>query len=107
MKASGADVVLIDPQYAPPVLGKPKVAERWSLIDHGGQDRACRPVPRFAVMRHWHESRATSRSKLHLADELHMNDWSYGCLAKLLGETIAEAATRSTATATGPRVAPR
>ena len=32
-------------------------------------------------------------------DELHMNDWSYGCLAKLLGGAIAEAATRSTLTA--------
>jgi hypothetical protein len=34
-----------------------------------------------------------------------MNDWSYACLAKALGIAIAEAATRPTATAVGPRVA--
>ena len=34
-----------------------------------------------------------------------MNDWSYGCVAKWLATAIAEAATRPTATAIGPRVA--
>jgi hypothetical protein len=33
-----------------------------------------------------------------------MNDWSYACLAKALALAIAEAATRHTATATGPQV---
>jgi hypothetical protein len=33
-------------------------------------------------------------------DELHMNDWSYGCVAKLLADSIVEAATRATVTAT-------
>ena len=37
-------------------------------------------------------------------DGLHMNDWSYACLAKALGMAIAEAMTRPT-TAAGPRVA--
>ena len=41
------------------------------------------------------------------ADGLHMNDWSYACLAKALGMAIAEAATRPTATAIGPSAAPR
>ncbi len=29
------------------------------------------------------------------ADGLHMNDWSYACLAKVLGMAIADAAPRS------------
>ena len=32
-----------------------------------------------------------------------MNDWSYGCIAKLLAGAIQEAATRSTVTATAAR----
>ena len=32
-------------------------------------------------------------------DRLHMNDWGYACLAKLLGAAIAEAATRPIASA--------
>jgi len=35
-------------------------------------------------------------------DELHMNDWSYGCFAKLLADTIVEAATRPTVSAKAP-----
>jgi acyl-CoA thioesterase-1 len=31
---------------------------------------------------------------------LHMNDWSYGCIAKLLAGAIYDAATRATVTAT-------
>jgi hypothetical protein len=36
-------------------------------------------------------------------DGLHMNDWSYACLAKGLALAIAEAATRPMATAAGPQ----
>ena len=32
-------------------------------------------------------------------DELHMNDWGYACVAKLLAVAITEAATRPTASA--------
>ncbi|HEY1982163.1 MAG TPA: SGNH/GDSL hydrolase family protein, partial [Xanthobacteraceae bacterium] len=32
-------------------------------------------------------------------DGLHMNDWGYRCMAKLLGSAIAEAATRPVASA--------
>jgi hypothetical protein len=39
-------------------------------------------------------------SKFLSPDELHMNDWSYACVAKLLGGAIAEAATRPAQTAT-------
>ena len=35
-------------------------------------------------------------------DGLHMNDWSYACLAKWLGTAIVEAATRPIATAGRP-----
>jgi hypothetical protein len=37
-------------------------------------------------------------------DGLHMNDWSYACLAKALGLAIAEAAERPTETAIGPSI---
>jgi hypothetical protein len=32
-------------------------------------------------------------------DQLHMNDWSYACLAKIIGGSIAEAAQRNIASA--------
>jgi hypothetical protein len=46
------------------------------------------------------ESRLTIPFEAFLSpDLLHMNDWSYGCLAKLLSSAMAEAATRPVASA--------
>jgi hypothetical protein len=45
---------------------------------------------RFAVMRHWRQVARIPYEKFLSPDELHMNDWSYGCIAKLLAGSIAE-----------------
>lgn len=59
---------------------------------------------RFELMRRWYETEHLPFATFVSADGLHMNDWSYACLAKGLALAIAEAATRPTATATGPQV---
>ena len=50
---------------------------------------------RFAIMRHWREGDGMSFDKFTSPDGLHMNDWGYGCWAKLLCTAIADAATRA------------
>jgi hypothetical protein len=50
-------------------------------------------------MRHWHEAQAIPFEAFLSPDLLHMNDWGYACLAKLLGAAMAEAATRPVAAA--------
>ena len=57
-------------------------------------------VERFAVMRYWYLTEGFAFSVFTSPDELHMNDWGYGCVAKLLADAIHEAGTRSTVTAT-------
>jgi hypothetical protein len=46
---------------------------------------------RFAVMRYWREVRHVAFARLLAPDGLHMNDWSYGCMANLLASAIADA----------------
>jgi len=58
-------------------------------------------------MRQWHETEHLPFKTFVSPDGLHMNDWSYACLAKALSLAIAEAAERPTTTATGPSIAPR
>ena len=54
---------------------------------------------RFSVMRNWSQARHISFQQSLAPDGLHLNDWSYGCLAKLLADGIADAATRAPQTA--------
>jgi hypothetical protein len=44
---------------------------------------------RFAIMRAWHDQGVPFNVFLD-RDQLHLNDWSYGCVARLLGEMIAD-----------------
>jgi acyl-CoA thioesterase I len=105
LKATGADVVLIDPQYAPRVVSKPNCEGMVSLIATAAKAEHVGVFHRFELMRRWRETEHLPFETFISADGLHMNDWSYACLAKALGIAIAEAATRPTATAVGPRVA--
>jgi hypothetical protein len=54
---------------------------------------------RFAVMRNWHEVQHLAFDVFVSPDGLHMNDWGYDCVAKLIATGIAEAATRPIASA--------
>ena len=106
LKATGADVVLIDPQYAPRVISKPKCEGMVSLIATTAKAEHVGVFHRFELMRRWRETEHLPFETFVSTDGLHMNDWSYACLAKALGVAIAEAATRPTATAVGPHPAP-
>ena len=102
LKAIGADVVLIDPQYAPKVLAK---SETPGMVDQIALEATGENVDlfhRFAVMRDWHEVQHDSFDVFVSPDGLHMNDWGYACWAKLLAGSIAEAASPSVASALRP-----
>jgi acyl-CoA thioesterase I len=99
IKAIGSDVVLIDPQYAPKVTVKPDAEEMVNLISAAAKQASVDLFPRFALMREWHDQDAIPFEAFLSPDLLHMNDWSYGCLAKLLSSAMVEAATRPFASA--------
>jgi acyl-CoA thioesterase I len=92
MKAIGADVVLIDPQYAPKVLAHPEIDDMVDLLSNAAAQEKVDVFHRFAVMRHWHEREGIPFEAFLSPDGLHMNDWGYSCFAKSLGEAIANAA---------------
>ena len=106
IKATGAEIVLIDLQYAPRVLAKPHVEDMISLIATAAKAEQVPLFHRFDLMRHWYETDHLPFETFVSSDGLHMNDWSYACLAKALGMAIAEAATRPTTTAIGTQAVP-
>ena len=107
LKATGADVVLIDLQYAPKVIAKRNADGMVSLIAATAKAEHVCHFRRFDLMRQWHETEHLPFKTFVSPDGLHMNDWSYACLAKALSLAIAEAAERPTTTAIGPSIAPR
>lgn len=99
LKAIGADVILIDLQFCPKVLAKIDADEMVNLISVTAKKENVSVFRRFAVMRHWRQVARIPYEKFLSPDELHLNDWSYGCIAKLLAGSIAEASKRATQTA--------
>lgn len=103
LKATGADVVLIDPQYAPKVVAKPEAQRMIDLIGFEARENGAGLFRRFALMRDWSEVQHLPFEVFVSADGIHLNDWSYDCIARHLAAAITDAvasrATVSTASA--------
>jgi lysophospholipase L1-like esterase len=99
LKAADADIVLIDPQFAPAVNAKSETADMVEQIALAAKTENVDLFRRFAVMRNWYEVEHLAFTDFVSPDQLHMNDWSYDCWAKLMGGAIADAATRPIASA--------
>ena len=100
IRAVGADVVLIDPQFAPKVIVKPDAEHMVELIATTAKAEDVDLFRRFDVMKRWREVDHLGFETFVSPDGLHMNDWSYACMAKGLGVAIAEAAERPAMSAT-------
>lgn len=97
LKAAGADVVLIDPQYVPATVAEgtqEKVSRMVDLLGNVAQAKQVARFPRFSVMRRWHDDQKLSFDEFVIHDGLHMNDWGYACFAQLLGDTIIDTVER-------------
>jgi len=100
IRSVGADVVLIDPQFAPKVIAKSEAEDMVTLISATAKRENVDLFRRFEMMRHWRDVDHIGFETFVSPDGLHMNDWSYACMAKGLGDAIAEAAQRPILSAT-------
>ena len=62
LKALGADVILVNPQYAPRVLAKAEADHMLKIISTAAHQANVNLFDRFAVMRHWRDGREHCRS---------------------------------------------
>ncbi|MSP32792.1 MAG: SGNH/GDSL hydrolase family protein [Pseudolabrys sp.] len=107
IRAVGADIVLIDPQFAPKVIAKPQAEQMVELIATTAKLEDVDLFRRFDVMKRWREVDNMAFETFVSPDGLHLNDWSYACIAKGLGIAIAEAAQRPVMSATAmPHLVP-
>lgn len=100
IRAAGADAVLIDPQFAPKVIVKPEAEDMVALISATAKQEDVDLFRRYEVMKRWHQVDRLGFEVFVAPDGLHLNDWSYACMARNLGLAIAEAARRPVMSAT-------
>lgn len=92
LKAARMDVVLMDPQFAPRVLARPLHSRVVDSIGSVANDMKVAVFRRFAVMQHWVSSGQYRMDEVVARDGLHLNDVSYGCIARLLADSLTAAA---------------
>ena len=105
LKEIGVDVIVIDPQFAPKVIARPETERMVDSLSTSAKLENVNLFRRFAVMRYWNETNHVPFEQFVTPDGLHMNDWGYQCLAKLLAAAISDAATRIPQTAHVPTLA--
>jgi len=91
LKAAPADIVLMDPQFAPRLLARPLHPFIVDSISAIGNEMKVAVFKRFAVMQHWISSNQYRAEDITSSDGLHMNDVSYGCIARLLADSLVAA----------------
>lgn len=88
MRKAGYDVVLLDPQYCPAVRQSPDLRPMLGLLARLADEYAVGLFRRFDIMRLWHERDGLPVDAFIIDDGLHMNDFSYGCIARLLAQAV-------------------
>jgi len=92
MKEAGIDVILMDIQYAPEVLAHDGYRDMLHATAAAAVAEGVPVFRRFQVMQSWDDTGVMPVRAALADDRLHMNDRSYGCLARLLADDIATAA---------------
>lgn len=92
MQAAGADVALIDQQFYPRFKRIKNGPSYLTAVREIGAEAGVPVVQRFRIMEHLIKSAQYTPATLLAADQFHLNDTSYGCLGRLLAESLRSAA---------------
>ena len=74
--------MLIDPQFAPKVIAKQEAEHMVELIATTAKTENVDLFRRFDVMKRWRNDDHMAFELFVSPDGLHMNDWSYACMAQ-------------------------
>jgi len=90
LKAEKIDVILVDLQFYPKAERLPGYTDYLQAMRDVARDTNVAYFNRFKIMKHLVQTGRFTAAELLSADQFHMNDLSYGCLALQLSDGIAE-----------------
>jgi lysophospholipase L1-like esterase len=88
MHAKGIEVVLMTPQFAPAFNALENEQDYLAAMDEVAREKGVGVFPRYAIMRYWFETEQMPYARFIARDGLHMNDFGYMCIGRLLGEAL-------------------
>jgi lysophospholipase L1-like esterase len=91
IRSIGAEAILIDTQFAPALCAKPDFPSFVDLMTSLGRELRVNVFQRLSIMQYWHDALGMPLGRFLASDDLHMNDWSYEAMAKLLARALAAA----------------
>ena len=90
IRAAGADVMLMDLQYVPRINAMPQRDALLAMMQRLADSTGAAIFRRYALMKAWDGSLGPRYDRLMVdADQLHLNDASYRCLAAELAQSLA------------------
>jgi acyl-CoA thioesterase I len=92
IKAAGADVMVMNPQYAPAVLQHAHYRDMLRALNAVANEEDVPLFPRFSLMRRWADDGSMPLNRMVGRDRLHMTDASYDCLARAIAASLDPAA---------------
>lgn len=88
---AGIDVVLMDLQFAPDVIALPDEDAYNAVMRKVSREKKIGLFRRFDIMRHWSEKENLPWAYFLNRDGLHLNDYGYKCMGKLVATSIQRA----------------
>jgi len=97
LQHSGAEVVLMDGQFAPRLLSRPNLIPIEAGLPEVARRHRVALFPRYDIMRGWIDRQQFTLEQMLRPDLTHLSDASYDCLARLLARGLADNHTFSSA----------
>jgi acyl-CoA thioesterase I len=88
IREAGADLMLLEPQFLPKQVGNATYSAYVDAVRTLGAAHGLAVFRRSDVMKYWLESKQFTPATMLSADQLHMTDASYHCLAQLMADAI-------------------
>ena len=91
LRARGIEVILMTPQYAPAFNALENEQDYLAAMDEIARDKQVPVFRRYRIMRDWAESDQMPFAAFLSRDGLHLNDFGYACIGRLLAQAIEQA----------------
>jgi len=91
LRAKGIEVILMTPQFAPAFNALENEQDYLSAMEAVAQEKRVGVFRRYDIMRYWFEGERMPYAQFITRDGLHLNDFGYTCIGRLLAQAIERA----------------